>query len=44
MGFAKDVSDRVIFMDQGYILRTGLPEEIFTAPTSDRCKEFLSRK
>jgi len=43
MGFARDVSDRVIFMDQGYILEEGPPEEIFTAPTSDRCKEFLDK-
>lgn len=43
MKFAKDVSDRVIFMDQGYILEEGPPEEIFTAPTSDRCKEFLDK-
>jgi len=43
MGFAKDVSDRVIFMDQGYILEEGPPEEIFTAPTSERCKEFLDK-
>ena len=43
MKFARDVSDRVIFMDQGYILEEGPPEEIFTAPTSDRCKEFLDK-
>jgi polar amino acid transport system ATP-binding protein len=43
MGFARDVSDRVIFMDQGYILEEGPPEEIFTAPTSERCKEFLDK-
>jgi len=43
MNFAKDVSDRVIFMDQGYILEEGPPKEIFTAPTSDRCKEFLDK-
>lgn len=43
MNFARDVSDRVIFMDQGYILEEGPPEEIFTAPTSDRCKEFLDK-
>ncbi|OOM82346.1 arginine transport ATP-binding protein ArtM [Clostridium puniceum] len=43
MGFAKDVSDRVIFMDQGYILEEGSPEEIFIAPKSDRCKEFLDK-
>ncbi len=43
MGFAREVADRVIFMDQGYILEEGDPEEIFTAPTSDRCKEFLDK-
>ena len=41
MGFAREVADRVIFMDQGYILEEGDPKEIFTAPKSDRCKEFL---
>ncbi|MBE6072483.1 MAG: amino acid ABC transporter ATP-binding protein [Clostridium butyricum] len=43
MGFAREVADRVIFMDQGYILEEGDPKEIFTAPTSDRCKEFLDK-
>ena len=43
MNFARDVSDRVIFMDQGYIVEEGSPEEIFTAPKSDRCKEFLDK-
>ncbi|WP_315067000.1 amino acid ABC transporter ATP-binding protein [uncultured Clostridium sp.] len=43
MNFAKEVSDRVIFMDQGYIVEEGDPEEIFTAPTSERCKEFLDK-
>lgn len=43
MNFARDVSDRVIFMDQGYIVEEGTPEEIFTAPKSDRCKEFLDK-
>lgn len=43
MNFAKDVSDRVIFMDKGYILEEGPPKEVFTAPTSDRCKEFLDK-
>ena len=43
MNFARDVSDRVIFMDQGYIIEEGTPEEIFTAPKSDRCKEFLDK-
>ncbi|ROR31843.1 amino acid ABC transporter ATP-binding protein (PAAT family) [Mobilisporobacter senegalensis] len=43
MGFARDVADRVIFMDQGYILEDDTPENIFTNPTSDRCKEFLNK-
>jgi polar amino acid transport system ATP-binding protein len=43
MNFARDVSDRVIFMDQGYVVEEGPPEEIFTAPTSARCKEFLDK-
>lgn len=43
MRFARDVADSVIFMDQGYILEEGSAEEIFTAPTSDRCKEFLAK-
>lgn len=43
MRFARDVADSVIFMDQGYILEEGTSEEIFTAPTSDRCKEFLAK-
>ncbi|MEG0918792.1 MAG: amino acid ABC transporter ATP-binding protein [Anaerovoracaceae bacterium] len=42
MGFAKEVADRVIFMDQGKIVEEGTPTEIFENPTSDRLKEFLS--
>ncbi|WP_280527250.1 amino acid ABC transporter ATP-binding protein [Clostridium sp. BJN0001] len=43
MGFAKEVSDRVIFMDKGYIMENSSPDEIFTSPKSDRCKEFLDK-
>lgn len=43
MNFAREVADRVIFMDKGYILEQGSPEEIFTNPKSDRCKEFLDK-
>ena len=43
MGFAREVSDRVIFMDGGYIVEEGNPEQIFKSPTQDRTKEFLSR-
>ena len=41
MGFAKEVSDRVIFMDNGHIVEQGTPEEIFDNPKSDRLKHFL---
>lgn len=43
MSFAKEVSDRVIFMDQGVICEEGKPEVIFNNPTQSRTKEFLSR-
>ena len=43
MAFAREVSDRVIFMDGGYIVEEGTPEQIFTSPKMPRTKEFLSR-
>ena len=43
MGFARDVSDRVIFMDGGVILEDASPEEIFQNPREPRTKEFLTR-
>jgi polar amino acid transport system ATP-binding protein len=43
MGFAKEVADRVIFMDQGYIMEEGTPMEVFESPKNDRCKEFLNK-
>ncbi len=43
MAFAREVSDRVIFMDGGIVLEQGTPEEIFGAPKMPRTKEFLSR-
>jgi len=43
MGFARDVSDRVIFMDKGYIVEEGAPKDIFSNPKNERTKEFLSR-
>lgn len=42
MAFARNVSDRVIFMNDGVIAEEGSPEEIFTTPKSQRLKEFLS--
>lgn len=41
MGFAKEVSDRVIFMDNGHIVEEGTPAEIFDNPKSDRLQHFL---
>ncbi|MHC5374095.1 amino acid ABC transporter ATP-binding protein [Enterococcus sp. LJL120] len=43
MAFAKDVSDRVIFMDQGIIAEEGTPEDIFVTPRHERTKAFLQR-
>ena len=43
MGFAREVSDRVIFMDEGRIVETGSPKEIFLHPRNERCKMFLSK-
>jgi len=42
MGFAREVADRVIFMEGGYILEQGTPDQVFTAPQSDRTRAFLS--
>ena len=43
MGFARDVSDRILFMDKGYIVEDAPPEKFFTAPKNPRAQEFLSR-
>ena len=43
MGFAREVSDRVIFMDGGYIVEEGSPEEIFKNAKQERTKQFLSK-
>lgn len=43
MGFAREVADRVLFMDGGVILEAGTPEQIFDYPKEDRTKEFLSK-
>jgi len=43
MGFAREVADRVIFMDDGYIIEQGLPEELFSKPKEERTKNFLSK-
>ncbi len=43
MGFAREVADRVIFMDDGYIVEEGTPEEIFSSPKEDRTISFLNK-
>ncbi|MBW4084969.1 amino acid ABC transporter ATP-binding protein [Paenibacillus sp. S150] len=43
MGFAKEVADRIVFMDGGYIVEVGSPVEIFSNPKNDRTRAFLAR-
>ena len=43
MGFAKEVADRVVFMDKGVIAEEGSPEQIFNNPIEERTREFLKR-
>ncbi len=43
MGFAREVGDRVIFMDEGHIIEQGTPEEIFNNPQNPRTQEFLAK-
>jgi cystine transport system ATP-binding protein len=41
MGFARDVADEVIFMDQGVIVEHGTPQQLFTQPREERTRQFL---
>ncbi|WP_312651268.1 amino acid ABC transporter ATP-binding protein [Aminipila sp.] len=43
MGFAREVADRILFMDEGIIMEQGTPEQIFNHTQSERTKEFLSK-
>ncbi|GIO37329.1 polar amino acid ABC transporter ATP-binding protein [Paenibacillus antibioticophila] len=43
MGFAREVGDRILFMDQGVLLEQGTPEQVFGAPKHPRTREFLSK-
>ena len=43
MGFAREVADRVIFMDDGYIVEQGTPEEVFGNPKEERTRSFLNK-
>jgi polar amino acid transport system ATP-binding protein len=42
MGFARDVANRILFMDDGYIVEESTPKEMFQNPKTERCKKFLS--
>ncbi|GIP55984.1 amino acid ABC transporter ATP-binding protein [Paenibacillus vini] len=43
MGFAREVGDRILFMDQGIIMEQGTPQEVFGSPKNQRTKDFLSK-
>lgn len=43
MGFAREVSDRILFMDEGIIAESGSPQQIFSNPQNPRTKDFLSK-
>jgi polar amino acid transport system ATP-binding protein len=43
MGFAREVADRILFVDEGQIKEEGTPEEVFGNPKNPRLKEFLSK-
>jgi polar amino acid transport system ATP-binding protein len=43
MGFARDIANRVCFLDQGVILEQGPPEAIFSSPQNQRTQQFLQR-
>jgi ABC-type histidine transport system ATPase subunit len=43
MAFARDASDRVLFLHNGLIEEEGPPEQVFGAPRSERCRQFLSK-
>jgi len=43
MGFAREMGDRVLFMDQGVIVEEGIPDQVFNKPKNERTKEFLSK-
>jgi ABC-type polar amino acid transport system ATPase subunit len=42
MGFAREVGDRVLFMDDGLVLEQGTPDELFNNPQEERTKQFLN--
>ena len=43
MAFARDVADRVVFLDEGQVMEEGRPEQVLGAPTLERTQRFLDR-
>ena len=43
IGFAREVGDRLVFMDDGVIIESGVPAEVIAHPTHERTQQFLSR-
>jgi ABC-type polar amino acid transport system ATPase subunit len=43
MGFAREAADRVVMMDDGYVIEEGTPEHFFTSPDQERTQQFLSK-
>ena len=43
MAFVREVADKVVFMDQGEVIETGPPRELFDAPKSDRARNFFGK-
>jgi len=43
MGFAREMGDRVLFLDQGLLIEEGTPDQLFNHPKSERTKTFLSK-
>ena len=43
MGFAREVADRVVMMDDGAVIEEGTPEHFFTSPRHERTQQFLSK-
>jgi ABC-type histidine transport system ATPase subunit len=44
MAFAREVSSRVVFLDEGIVAEEGPPEQVFGEPRSPRCRQFLARE
>jgi polar amino acid transport system ATP-binding protein len=43
MGFAREVANRVVMMDEGVVVEEGTPDQVFSAPAQERTKTFLSK-